>query len=384
MTHDKHSLDNYRNILELFPIKLVGGFIAVDFHVGCLGCSFCLSRRHPLWVSAFNAGFCLRPDFLTPEKVAGHLSEMRPFNRARVPVRFGHNSDAAFQWDFGTQLYPFIPEENPFIMLTRFPLEKDRTVFFSGQPNLLLKMTIAPQSRTLHTGADIDRLIATAREVHPDNLYVLIGPVAIDSVQQVIPILKRLPRGIWLDIKPLTVTGIPGMNDSFRPSEGQIDHLRETSAAMGFKVTDYFGCVLRRNFDRKFYKAGTAAPYMRATCSECSNRTRCFAPVDTAGVDRRVKKEAQSIGLTLTDMQPKTGKLVYKSTVPVSRGDETCLSELAEYPVEVSNTLPGSQGGCFSLEDDTIHRRWEETGMFPFSDIYGYAEEIYRQMLPQI
>lgn len=379
-----HPHDDYRNILELFPIKLVGGFIAADFHVGCLGCSFCLSRRHPLWVSAFDAGYCLRPNFLSPEEIAGHLTGMLPFSRARVPVRFGHNSDASFQWDFGTRLYEMLPEENPFIMLTRFPLCKKRTSFFNGQPNLLLKMTITPKSRILHTAPDIDGLIATAAHIHPDNLYVLIGPVASDSIDQVVPILERLPEGTWLDIKPLTVTGIPGMNDGFRPSGGQIDQLRDIAARMGFRVTDFFGCVLRRNFNRKFYKAGTAAAYIRKTCVACRNHAVCFAPVDVADIDQRVRTEAAVIDLPLADLAPKNGELIYNSKKPVSRGDETYLSELAEYPVKISNTLPGSQGGCFSLEDDAIHTRWEKTGMFPFSDIYRYAEEIYRQMLPKL
>ena len=40
--------DDETTLRELFPLKLVGGFIALDQHVGCFGCKWCLSRRHAL------------------------------------------------------------------------------------------------------------------------------------------------------------------------------------------------------------------------------------------------------------------------------------------------------------------------------------------------
>ena len=34
----------YGDELELAPVRLLGGFVNVDTHLGCIGCSFCVQR----------------------------------------------------------------------------------------------------------------------------------------------------------------------------------------------------------------------------------------------------------------------------------------------------------------------------------------------------
>lgn len=165
-----------RALLELFPIKLIGGFIAVDDHVGCHGCNFCLSRRHSLWKPVFKKGWHLDNVFSSPDEAAELLSGMRPFRQARVPVRFGHNTDSFYQWDFGESLYRLLPNDNPFIFMTRFPVPEKHIELFQGQPNLLLKLTITPSSSSLAFDTDVEELLTVAERIPPENLFVLIRP----------------------------------------------------------------------------------------------------------------------------------------------------------------------------------------------------------------
>lgn len=367
-------------MLEFFPVKLIGGFIAVDHHVGCAGCRFCLSRRHHVWENLFSQGLHLDPKHLAPEDVRRILDGMKSFHRAGVPVRFGHNTDAHYQWTFGENLYRLLPETHPFIMLTRYSPGKSRLRLFQGQSNLLLKLTITPPSRQLGVRSDIEGLLETVWAIPPENLYVLVGPVAKDSLAAVTPIVDRLPAGTWMDIKAVTVSGIPGMEERFRPPASTIDALRKYAAGRGLMVTDYFGCVIRRRLQRPFYKAVGSPAYMLETCSRCVNTDLCHTHVDTSTLDRRVRKEASAIGLSLCGAIREGEKFIYASDVPTARGDETYLSERVGRTVRFAATPKGSRGGCFSQEAMAVFRRWEETGMFPLSEVWDHTEKIWAEV----
>ena len=158
-------MDEQGAIRELFPIKLVGGFITLDNVAGCVGCSFCLSRRHPIWRHIFKGNIKIDNVFDSPEGAYTLLRDMVPFYRARVPLRFGHNTDARFQWAFGRQLYSLLPKEQPFIVMTRFPLEKEDLGWFKGQSNLLLKLSLTPSSKSLRVKSDVWSILKSVEGV---------------------------------------------------------------------------------------------------------------------------------------------------------------------------------------------------------------------------
>lgn len=363
---------------ELFPVKLVGGFIAVDYHVGCVGCSFCISRRHPFLSDLFRSGLSLDSSHLKPDDVFHILSQMKPFYHAKVPVRFGHNTDAGFQWAFGEQLYQYLPADNFMIMLTRFPLNDKQTRLFDQQTNLLLKVTITPPSRILNVSTDVQALIRTIKNVPPENVYVLIGPIVKDNIHQVEPILNQLDAGLWIDIKPLTVEGIPGMADDFLAPHQDIERLRTRAFDQGFFVTDYFGCKLRINFDRPFYKARSSPEYIRRVCRSCKNQDRCFQPIDVQATMKKIIAEGETIGLKIHFSGLKNNTLQCTCDQPTARGDETFLSERVGCGVRFLQT--GIEDtACEACDNDIlIHRRWENFGMMPYHRIYNrFVESMY-------
>lgn len=368
-------------IRELFPIKLVGGFIAVDEHVGCLGCNFCLSRRHPIWRSVFEAGAHLGGALGDPAAASDLLLRMRPFTEARVPVRFGHNTDASYQWEFGAALYKRLQAENPFIFMTRFALEQERLLLFRGQSNLLAKISITPPSRFLSPLVDPALVLRSWLDAPPENVYFLIGPIAADSVAKARELLRSLPSGAWADVKPLTRQGIESMAEVPLPSEREIEDLRTEGRDRGLVMTDFFGCRLRPRLGRGFYKTDGVPAYMTEVCRQCDARERCFSP-HGSGIEDEIRVDAANIGLDLgraSRLGPRTTR--FECPVPASRGDETFLSELHDHRVLLSSVPEGSQGGSFCIEDEAVLRRWEKAGMFPAREVQAAAERLHSRVM---
>ncbi len=369
--------DTRPELLELFPIKLVGGFIAVDDHVGCRGCNFCLSRRHDLWKDVFAKNFHRDGAFESPEQAYSLLCQMRSFTEAKVPVRFGHNTDSVYQWDFGRALFEMAPSGNPFIFMTRFPLPEKHTDLFRGQPNLLTKVTITPPSKALDIDTDVDAILASIQSVPLNNIYFLIGPIAADNLQGAGAVLDRLPKGAWADVKRLTTSGIPGMDKIDLPSEEEIDELRRRGADRGLIITDYFGCVFRRSLRRPFYKQDGAPDYIGKACESCFQREICLSGGNPLFVETKARGAALKIGLILGGahhLGPHTTR--FECDTPTSRGDETYLSELLNHRILLSSVPSGSEGGSFGGTERKVLRRWERHGMFPAREIEQLSEQI--------
>jgi hypothetical protein len=306
---------------------------------------------------------------------------MKPFTKARVPLRFGHNTDALFQWEFGERLYKSIPEENPYIFMTRFPLDEKRIKLFQGQPNLLLKQTITPNSRSLNIKTHVKEILKWAYQVPAHNVFFLVGPLVKDNLNEAREIIEALPKGAWVDLKPLTKAGIPGIEDIEVPSEREIEPLRDLARGRKMTVTDYFGCRFRIPLNRPFYKAHDAPEYVSVECRQCENRMLCFQEKDKEPLEHSIRREAAEIGLKLDSsswLSP--GTTLFACETPASRGDETYLSELFNHRVLLSSIPDGSQGGSFCLEDEEVHKRWEQTGMFPTSQVERRAEKVIKNL----
>lgn len=363
-------------LLELFPIKLVGGFIAIDAHAGCVGCSFCLSRRHSLWRKAFAANWhepCL---FSSVEQALDILLQMKPFTQARVPLRFGHNTDGLFQWDFASSLYKKLPQENPCIILTRFPIPDRNVSLLQGQSNLIVKITITPPSASLGISTDVQALLSQISLLPRENVYVLIGPVAGDNWQMVPEILERLPAGLWLDIKPLTREGIPGMDAVPVCDDATLGNLRRLASDKGFQVTDFFGCLLRKRLKRPFYKAGSTPDYCQPVCRNCDQNELCYCERRKTPRFDLIRRHAAGIGLEFGEIKEIGHRSVLaECTQPTSRGDETYLSEITGTRIIISSVPPGSEGGTFDQTPEEILVRWESHGLLPVTALRKLARD---------
>ena len=369
------------DLLELFPIKLIGGFISIDSHIGCSGCAFCLARRSPICNQIFKENVHHSPAWLTAQLLFELLQKMPSFTKAQVPIRFGHNTDSFFQWEVGVELAALLPTQYPFVILTRNPVSKEKLTPFIETSDAILKLTITPKSSMLQYTPELDALIETAHNTPKERLFILIGPVAQDSTDAVKSILKRLPSNIFLDIKDITVDGIGPLNESMRPSQKVIAELRAYASSMGFFVTDYFTCLTRSKTQRPLFKYHTAPSYMKESCTRCPNLKICQTPLDEESTLSKITTLGKSIGLSLTDYTTEEdGTLSFDSDTPVSRGDETYLCEMVNYPIRINTRKEGTEGGCFSDEGATVLERWQEFNFYPTSEMIAITQKLANEL----
>ncbi len=376
-------MNNFKEILEFYPIKLVGGFIVTDKKIGCLGCSFCLSNRNDFIKKLYSKNVHFIPEYITPQNIAKMLLNMKPITKAKIPLRLGHNTDCFYQWDYVNELYKLIPKENPVIALTRLPLPSEYKTLFQNQKNIILKLSLTPKSKLLNYNSDVDNILQSITDIPKENIFILIGPVAVDSFESTKEIINKIPSGYWIDIKKLTTAGI--LPSNYAATTEQIENLREIAIKKNLIVTDYFGCKIRVNMNRPFYKAFSSPQYIKDTCKNfCPNYILCYKEKNINDLNKFVIEEAKEIGLTLKRINEyETDKLQYFSEIPVSRGDETYLSELSNIEV-LLNIKEGSQGGSFANEDIEIHKRWEKYNMLPTTELNKLSIKIYSDLLERM
>jgi len=237
-------------------------------------------------------------------------------------------------------------------------------------------MTITPPSASLGISTDVEALLSQISRLPQENIYVLIGPVAGDNWQMVPEILERLPTGLWLDIKPLTREGIPGMDAVPVCDADIIGNLRQIAADKGFQVTDFFGCLLRKRLKRPFYKAGSAPDYCLPVCLNCELKELCFCERRKTPRHDLIRRHASDIGLELGEIKETGHRAVHvECAQPTSRGDETYLSEITGTRVTISSVPAGSEGGTFDQTPDEILVRWESHGLLPVTALRKLAQD---------
>jgi len=228
---------------------------------------------------------------------------------------------------------------------------------------------------------NVKEILRWTYRVPANNIFFLVGPLVKDNLNEAREIIEALPEKAWLDVKPLTKAGIPGIENIETPSEAEIESLRNLARKKHMTVTDYFGCRFRIPLNRPFYKAHDASEYVSVECRQCENRSRCFQEKDKEQLEISIRKEAAEVGLKLdSSSQFGPGTTLFACETPTSRGDETYLSELFNHRVLLSSVPDGSQGGSFCLEDEDVHKRWERTGMFPTSQLEKLAEKIIKNL----
>jgi hypothetical protein len=350
---------------EFHPVKLMGAFVGVDFVVGC---------------GPSAAGLALDTR-VSPRKVLSWLRSM-PSYRAGVPVRIGHQTDAALEFEKSAELIELVEPRRSVVYQTRTPFTaRERDFLKTPRPNLLIELNASPRRRLPASDPGARELVASAASLDPSRLHWMIGPLGATDLDEASGIVEALPPGSRLTLAPL------------QPSRGQVPmdeeglaRLEALALSRGQTVSDW-SCRngparVGRGFfdvDRITAQADLARRAQDLiTCYGCPSRTQCHGVLDQADVLGRLPGQLEVLGLELTAPPTRTGPHAFALQVdqPTAPGDEAFLSHALGHPVAFSLS-PGAPSGS---QDPAVLRRWYRTGFLPVTELNRVAELVLEDL----
>lgn len=361
--------ESFPSNVELAPVRLIGGFVCVDSHLGCAGCHFCLNRRYPAQRAVLDRR--LHRDWaeagLPPDKLAELVSKLPAIARGGVPIRFGHLSDLAFEVEGAGALLAALPPGHPVMLLTRFPPVGEVARLLAAHPNALLHVSITPPvDGAIETEVAPEEVLGALASVPPSQLFVMVGPLVDGAQERVRRLLPAIPRGAAAGFKPLAAEGVPFPVGVAPLGAGAVEQLATWARELGLDVPPMAGCRLRTNLGLAFFRHRELIAEAPGVCDGCRNRAVCGVVAQPS--DQILIEEAAGLGLHVDAVRRVERGVLLDVPMPVARADETFLSERLRWPVFCSGIDRGA-GFRVSEVDAQVLRRWERTGFFPVREV---------------
>jgi hypothetical protein len=376
----RRAKESYGEALELVPIRLIGGFVCVDTHLGCAGCGFCLNRRYPAQrrVLELRAHRSWADVGWPPERVAAVAAGLPAVTRARVPVRFGHASDLVFQEDGAVALLRALPRDRAALLLTRFPVSTAVARAVASHPGALLHLSLAPPpGNGLKSAGDPREALAAAAAVPPEQLFVLFAPLVEGSAASVEQLLPLVPRGAAVGFKSLAIDGLPFPSRAVAASAAERSALAAQARALGLDVPPLAGCRLRGRLRLPFFRHRELVAEGGSPCDGCATNATCTAVA--APGDESLRGEAARLGLTVSTVRRAAARFLLEVDAPAARADEIFLSERFGWPVHLSSVARAEGFRVIELPAE-VFERWERHGLFPTSALREAATRMLARL----
>lgn len=366
--------------LDFAPLRLLGGFICLDTHLGCWGCSYCLNRRHLELDQLLNRQFHLDLDEIgvTSEALIGYLQNLASFTSASVPLRIGHLTDWKYEWRETGRILSQLPADYPVVLMTRYPLsDASRTIPLKHR-NVLLHVTLTPLIKGFEKDyLDPATVVASVAGLNFKQLLFMLRPLVADNLQQTLQVLEILPEQANVCFKGLNVDGIPGMSRLTAIQPLELARLKQIALKKRLQVWDFFGCVFRRNLNLPFFKYREIAGKVDSRCNHCENLPVCGdQPFPSVAF---LAKQLKKLDIDYESITIDTQKVTVKTQTPTARAEEAFLSELLRCDVQFS-TVARSDDKSMAFFDQTILKRWDNNGFYPVAEMRAISAEIRKRM----
>ncbi len=365
-----------------FPIKVVNGFVTCDFILGCYACKFCLNRRYPEWQRLLAAKKVLRST-LQVEQAASLLKRVKAITRARVTLKFGHDTDASLEEAEAQQLYDLLPADHPIVFMRRGRLLPEHRAFYlTNKPNLLMELTLTPRSEILDYRLDPFSILDSFSGV-ACNMFFTIGPVCQDNFEEAKELIRAVPPGSKVWVRDLIIKDIPTMDSAPRP-DYRANELRIFAREQGHQVVSYLNCVARAELGLPFHKRGEFVSEPNTWQLEwsqqyCKALAQCSPELPAEEERAAIQSALGELGLTLAKPLHKFAHKSYNvvTNEEVNFGDECYLRELTSLKIDLWKE--GSKTGTALTH--SIARRWKEYDFFPVDEMLELAKESRALML---
>jgi hypothetical protein len=357
--------------LELAPLRLLGGFICVDTHLGCQGCPWCLNRRYGSLGLVLDRK--IQRDYAEvgfgPARLAELMSRLPAFTRARVPLRLGHLTDLGFEAEGIRELLERIDPEYPALLMTRLALDPRLRDLAVERRHLLVHLTITPDGQ----GDGGRRVLEAVAGLDGSRLFVRLSPLFAGAEAHVERTMELLPPGTAVGFGDLKVNGIPGAEHFAAMPPAQIARLEGHALERGLAPYAYFGCRLRSLLGKPFALRAEAAARSPATCARCPNRRNCeeARPPEVSAL----LEEARRLGFEPREAKVEGARAEVVVEAQAARADEVYLSEFFACDVKLSTVARAESRGVVAVERE-VFERWERTGFYPVAEL----EEAGRRM----
>ena len=374
----KQLYDNIERYSMFFPIKVVNGFVACDFVLGCYCCKFCLNRRNTDWQRLLETKKVYRNP-LRVEQAAALLKKVKALTRARVTLKFGHDTDSSLEEDEIQQLYNLMPPDQPTVFMRRGRLTRENRPFYmQANPNLLVELTLTPRSQLLDYQIDPFPILASFEGV-ATNMFYTIGPVCADNYDEAREIVRSIPPGSKVWVRDLITKNIPEMASAGGPAS-RCEELREFAHSRGYSVISYLNCVVRAELGLSFHKRGEFVSEPNAWqmrwSQVCKVREQCSLEEPEEQERGRIGPALADLGLTLARPLEKFAHKSYAvvTNQEVNFGDECYLRELTGLKIDLWKD--GMKTGTALTR--SIAERWKEYDFFPVDEMLELGRESYR------
>ena len=345
---DLRHKERYDDELELAPVRLLGGFVNVDTHLGCVGCSFCLNRRYPVHQRVLERG--IHREFAdvgaTAARIGSWVRGLPSVRMARVPVRIGHITDLAFEERGACEVVAGLDPESPVLLATRFP--------------------VGDSTRELLR-------IESVRGLPADQVFFVFCPLVAGAGPAVLELMRALPSQSRIGLKEIDVTSIPGCGGLIPMPRMELDDLIARAGELGHRWLPFYGCLVRSNLGLPCFFLARAAARSPRTCERCANRPVC-ASVRRPTVEE-IGRAAATIGLVPAGVRFVDGRVEIDIHEPAARADEVFLSEKLTAEVRLSSVARAAKRETVQLAEE-VFRRWERVGFYPVEEMRSLGRKM--------
>lgn len=355
------------DISEYFPIKLTPGFIAVAFHIGCIGCNFCSVRYGHSRNKLFTAG--LQRNYPTcPSSIFTLLRKMPSFRKARIPIRLGNDTDLRFELNDSIELLNLLPSDYPVTALTRFPISLPEARQLS-RPNLILKLTATPASVYL-TSPDNSFAVIESANFFDTPVVIALGPVTADNFDATLRLLHTVPKkpNIAIYVKPLNREFHVSLARISVITQIQYNELRQAIMELGFRHMSQLMCSVNHNLRLRHKRVSDVPEDEQPACHQCSAYDLCYSPdeISLSALDA----ELASLGLCALSRPARISFKSYTLEVdaPTAFGDEAYLSEVLGCKMKLTGTHVGTAYASYAASRQVMER-WERVSFFPYQEL---------------
>lgn len=368
--------------LDFAPVRLLGGFVCVDFHIGCDGCPGCLNRRHPgldrvlqreLHLDAATLG-------LSTAHILDLVRRLPSYARAAVPVRVGHLTDWRYQVGQTEDLLAGLSPDYPIVLLSRHPLSEAQRRSVRAHRNALVHLSLAPRVPEWQRWYQAPQeVIASVKSLPVRQMLFMLRPLEESGAAEAERVLRALPAGANVAFKALSTEGIPETAGHLPMSPATLQRLRALALRLGLRVWDFFGCVLRRNLGRPFFKHVEVQRRAGEVCLACENQAICASPRGAS--DSAIEQELAFLGIAPRAITWANEGVRVETDDATARAEEVFLSEILQHEVRLSSVARG-ETKLMHFMPERIFERWQARGFFPVEEMRRFSALVQQRADP--